>query len=187
QNVMPGRSLIIRPGLIVGPNDPTDRFSYWPARVARGGRYLAPVRPGYLTQFIDVRDLADWTIAMVEGGATGVFNATGPETPLALGDLLATCAEVAGVQAEPVWVDRDFLQQHEIQPWMEMPLWVPEDPDSIGFSQISIARALSAGLQFRPLRDTVVDTLAWLQTRPADQQWRAGLSAEREAELLRLR
>jgi 2'-hydroxyisoflavone reductase len=181
---MPGRVLTIRPGLIVGPHDPTDRFTYWPARVARGGPYLAPERPGYLVQVIDVRDLADWTIALVEAGAVGVYNATGPERPLELGAILAACRAAGGVEAEPVWASAAFLAERGVAPWSELPLWVPEAADTVGFSQIDCAKAIAAGLRFRPLAATVADTLAWAAARPADHQWRAGLPAERERELL---
>lgn len=181
---MPGRVLNIRPGLIVGPNDPTDRFTYWPVRVARGGRFIAPERPGYLTQIIDVRDLAEWTLRMIEAGRTGVYNATGPEQPLPLGDLLDTCRAVAGSDAQPVWASADFLAEHEVQPWLELPLWVPEGPEYLGFSQVAIERARAEGLSFRPLADTCAATLEWARSRPADHQWRAGLPAEKEAQLL---
>ncbi|MBX0327233.1 hypothetical protein K2Z83_06005 [Oscillochloris sp. ZM17-4] len=181
---MPGRTLNIRPGLIVGPHDPSDRFTYWPARVARGGRYLAPERPGYLVQIIDVRDLAAWTIRMVEAGATGVYNATGPEQPLALGDILNTCREIAGSDAEPVWADAARLKAAGVAPWVELPLWVPEEPDTLGFSQINCGKAIAAGLRFRPLAETVADTLTWARARPADHQWRAGIAADKEASIL---
>lgn len=182
---LPGRALIIRPGLIVGPHDPSDRFTYWPMRVARGGAYLAPEHPGYLVQLIDARDLASWTIAMVERGAVGVYNATGPERPLPMGELLEACRQAAGVEAQPVWASAAFLAEQGVQPWMELPLWVPEAPDTLGFSQIDCGRATAAGLRFRPIAETAADTLAWATTRPSDYVWRAGLAAEKEAELLR--
>lgn len=181
---MPGRVLTIRPGLIVGPHDPTDRFTYWPWRVAKGGPFLAPEGPGYLVQYIDVRDLAAWTLDMVEAGRTGVYNATGPATPQPLGELLAACAAAAGVEAEPVWASAAFLQEGGVRPWSELPLWVPDTPDHAGFSQVSVAKALAAGLTFRPTVETCADTLAWARTRPADHQWRAGLAPEKEAALL---
>jgi 2'-hydroxyisoflavone reductase len=177
---MPGRVLTIRPGLIVGPHDPSDRFTYWPARVARGGRYLAPERPGYLVQVIDVRDLAAWTVAMVEAGATGVYNATGPERPLELGDILAACKAAAGSNAEPVWASAEALKEAGVAPWVELPLWVPEAPDTLGFSQINCAKAIAAGLRFRPIADTIADTLAWANARPVDHEWRAGLAPDKE-------
>ncbi len=123
---MPGRVLVIRPGLIVGPDDPTDRFTYWPVRVSRGGQVLAPSGPDYLTEIIDVRDLAEWTIRLVEARITGIFNATGPESPLTLGDVLETSRKVCATDAEFVWMSEQFLQENEVQPWSHMPLWVGE-------------------------------------------------------------
>lgn len=181
---MPGRVLNIRPGLIVGPHDPTDRFTYWPWRVARGGPYVAPEHPGYLVQLIDVRDLATWTIACIERGTTGVFNATGPEQPLVLGELLDTCRAVAASDAVPVWKSAAQIAEAGAQPWLELPLWVPEGPDTRGFSQIDCRKAVGAGLRFRPIAEIVADTLDWARTRPADHTWRAGLPAEKEQTLL---
>ena len=184
EQALPGRVLTVRPGLIVGPHDPTDRFTYWPMRVARGGAFLAPGRPEYVTQFIDVRDLADWIIRAVERGTTGVFNATGPERPLEFGAFLAACQAVSGAAATPLWVEDEALAAAGAQPWSELPLYVPAAPEYRGFAQISIAKALAAGLGFRSLEQTIADTLAWAQTRPDDYEWRAGLTAEREAEIL---
>lgn len=184
EEVMPGRALIIRPGLIVGPHDPTDRFTYWPRRVARGGEVLAPDRPDRETQFIDARDLADWTVRMLEAGATGVYNATGPAERLAMGHLLDVCNAAGGGSATFTWVPEHFLLDAGIGPWMELPLWVPES-EGAGFSSVSIAKALAAGLTFRPLEETVRDTLAWDAARPADAEYRAGLDAEKERETLR--
>ncbi len=181
---MPGRTLVVRPGLIVGPDDPTDRYTYWPVRIARGGPFIAPEHPGYLVQYIDVRDLAAWTIGLIEQGKIGVYNATGPERPQPLGELFDLCAEVVGAPASPVWASAAFLAEHGVQPWMELPFWIPETPEMIGFSQVSIAKAMADGLAFRPARDTAADTLAWAATRPADYAWRAGLAPEKEAELL---
>jgi 2'-hydroxyisoflavone reductase len=186
ENAVPGRVLIIRPGLIVGPYDPSDRFTYWPFRVAQGGEVLTPDRPSYRTQFIDVRDLADWTIRMMEEKAAGVFNATGPALPLPLGDLLETCRNVSGSDAQFTWVDEAFLLSQSVQPWMELPLWIPEsDPESAGMNQTSVQKALQAGLTFRALEETVKDTLTWADTRPADHSWRAGISREKEMQILR--
>jgi 2'-hydroxyisoflavone reductase len=181
---MPGRTLVVRPGLIVGPDDPTDRYTYWPVRIARGGPFIAPERPGYLVQYIDVRDLAAWTIGLIERGRTGVYNATGPERPQPLGELFDVCAAAAGVPASPVWASATFLAEQGVQPWAELPLWVPETAETLGFSQVSIARAVADGLAFRPAQATAADTLAWAASRPADHPWRAGLSPEKEAELL---
>lgn len=184
ETAMPGRVLTIRPGLIVGPHDPTDRYTYWPWRVARGGPLLAPEQPGYPVQYIDVRDLAAWTVQMVERAQTGVYNATGPAAPQPLGAMLAACATAAGVELEPVWADAAFLAEHGVKPWSELPLYVPSEPDMLGFSQVRVRKALDAGLRFRSAVETAADTLTWARTRPADHQWRAGLPAEREAELL---
>ena len=183
ERAMPGRALIVRPGLIVGPHDASDRFTYWPLRVARGGDVLAPHGPGYRTQFIDVRDLAMWTLTMIERGATGVFNATGPVEPLPLGTLLATCRDVARSDARFVYADEAFLLEQGVEPWTQLPLWIPGE-EGFGGNRFDIAAALAAGLTFRPLEETVADTLAWARTRPSNLALRAGLEPEREAELL---
>ncbi|MBX3014865.1 MAG: NAD-dependent epimerase/dehydratase family protein [Caldilineaceae bacterium] len=179
---MPGRVLTIRPGLIVGPHDPTDRFTYWPVRVARGGAVLAPGEPSQAVQFIDVRDLAAWTIRMVEAKATGVYNATGPATTLPMQRFLAACNQVGGAQANLLWVDEPFLTEAKVGAFVELPLWVPAA--MAGLEQINCGKAIAAGLTFRPLATTIGDTLTWHATRPTDHSWRAGLSATREAELL---
>ena len=182
----PGRTTIVRPGLIVGPGDPTDRFTYWPARVARGGEVLAPGRPSDPVQFIDARDLAEWTVRMVEQRAAGVYNATGPATPLGMGGMLAAMEPLAEQPVRFTWVDADFLAANGASPWSDLPVWVPPVGTEEGFAQVSIRRALDRGLTFRPLSQTARDTLAWHRTRPAAQQERlqAGLTPEREAELL---
>jgi 2'-hydroxyisoflavone reductase len=182
---LPGRVLTIRPGLIVGPYDPSDRFTYWPWRVAQGGEVLAPGQPEYEVQFIDVRDLAEWTLRMVEAQHTGIFNATGPRSPLPMGSLLETCQQVSASDAHFTWVDEQFLLEHGAQPWMELPLWIPQsDAENAGMSAVSIQRALNAGLTFRPLADTVRATLAWAATRSPEHVWRAGLPREKESQLL---
>lgn len=183
---LPGRTLVIRPGLIVGPHDPSDRFTYWVHRIAQGGEVLAPGRPTRHTQLIDVRDLAEWTLAMVEARQTGVYNATGPSRPLEFGAALDVCRVASQSDARLTWVAEDFLAEHEVGPWIELPLWLPEtDPDMVGFAAIDCTKAIGAGLVFRDLAETVRDTLAWQASRPADYAWRAGLAPEREAELLR--
>ncbi len=179
---MPGQTLIIRPGLIVGPYDASDRFTYWVRRVARGGEVLAPDGPEYVTQFIDVRDLAEWTVRMVEGGATGTYHATGPGQPLPLGEVLAACQAASGGTGHVTWVSEAFLAEHAVGAYVEMPLWVPSE--AVGFNRVDCGRAIGAGLTFRPVAETVRDTLAWDQTRQPDVPLRAGLSAEREAALL---
>jgi 2'-hydroxyisoflavone reductase len=185
ESALPGRTLVVRPGLIVGPYDASDRFTYWPWRVAQGGRVLAPGRPERGVQFIDVRDLAAWIIQLVEARQTGVFNADGRPGEVTMAALLETCKAASGSDAQFVWAGDEFLTRNNIGAWMEMPLWIPEnDPDASGFFSISVARAVQAGLSHRPLHVTVADTLAWARTRPADYAWRAGLRREREAELL---
>jgi len=185
EQAMPGRVLTIRPGLIVGEYDPTDRFSYWPWRVAQGGEVLAPDNPTHLTQFIDVRDQAEWTIRMVEEKHTGVYNATGPEQPMTMGKLLDTSRIVSGSDARITWVSEDFLLENDVEPWTQLPLWLPaSDPTVAGMDRMSIQKALQAGLTFRPLEDTIQSTLNWVNSRLADYEWRAGISREREAELL---
>ena len=180
----PGSALIIRPGLIVGPFDPSDRFTYWPARIAEGGEVLAPGDPNRQVQVIDARDLAAWSVDCVERGLTGTFNATGPATRLSMAELLDACREGTGSDAQFTWVDEAFLAQEGVGPWMELPLWLPNsDERSRGMLAVSIARALAEGLTFRPLAETARDTLAWQRSRPQGEA-RAGLKRERELELL---
>jgi 2'-hydroxyisoflavone reductase len=184
----PGRTTIIRPGLIVGPRDESDRFSYWPIRIARGGEVLAPGQPTDPVQLIDARDLAEWTIRMAENGTTGVFNATGPRSRLSIAEMLGGIRAVlpASHEVRLTWVPAEFLAEHGVQPWGHMPVWVPPVGQSAGFADRGISRAVEAGLTFRPLAETARDTLAWHAERPAERQARlnAGLPAEREAEVL---
>lgn len=186
QDVFGIRSLIIRPGLIVGPHDPTDRFTYWPVRVARGGDVLAPDQPEVLTQVIDVRDLSDFIIEIVQQNVTGVFNATGPDHELTFGALLDTCKLVSASDAKFHWASVDFLNQNNVAPWSDMPAWLPDTGEDAGFARVDISKAIKAGLLFRPLEETVRDTIKWAAGLPEDHEWRAGLTLEREAELLRL-
>ena len=186
QDTYGDRALIIRPGLIVGPNDPTDRFTYWPVRIARGGVVLAPEKPEAPVQIIDVRDLAEFTIHLIEENASGVYNVTGPDYELTLGALLQTSKEVSGSNARVHWASVEFLNQNNVAPWGDMPVWVPDTVEDAGFSRFNLSKAIGAGLKFRPLADTVRDTIEWANTRPADHQWRAGLKHEREQELLKL-
>lgn len=179
EKAMPGRVLHVRPGLIVGPHDPTDRFTYWPHRIAQGGRVLGPGRPEREVQFIDVRDLAEWTLRMVETGRTGVYNATGPEQPLTMLALLEACKTATASDAHVVWVDEPFLAAQGLRPYLDAPLWIPEVHDTV-----SCAKALGQGLAFRLLEETIGDTAAWHALRPRDLKLRAGLSSERESELL---
>ena len=189
----PGRATYVRAGLIVGPHDPTDRFSYWPERVARGGEVLAPGSPERGVQFVDVRDLAEWIVAATEDGVAGAFNATGPERPLPMGELLATCREVSGSDASFVWVDEGFLVERDVGQWLELPLWIDSRDESMShFMEVDTGRAVTAGLRFRPLTETVRDTLAWLGSREGRGAGTAamggtegvGLDPARERELL---
>jgi 2'-hydroxyisoflavone reductase len=185
QETYPAGALILRPGLIAGPYDHTDRFTYWPVRVARGGDVLAPVGPDEPTQFIHARDLADFAIKCIEEKSTGVFNVVGPEQPCPFGELLETCKQVSGSDANFIWASAEFIAEKDIAPWTELPLWVPET-EGRGFSRVSNARARAAGLEFKPIREIVRETLEWVGTRPAGYELRAGLKPEREAELLKL-
>lgn len=186
EETMPGQTLTIRPGLIVGPFDPTDRFTYWPHRAAQGGDMLAPAPPDRRVQFIDARDLAEWTVRMVENRATGTYNATGSDESLSFGWLLDACIDGGGVDTRPVWIDEAFLLEQGVGPWVELPLWTPAADESMrGLMAVNVRKAIDAGLTFRPLTDTVRDTLLWDATRPSDVERPAGLSHEREAVVLR--
>jgi 2'-hydroxyisoflavone reductase len=188
EEAFPGRSLILRPGLIVGPHDPTDRFTYWPARIAEGGEVLAPGDPSAAAQWIDVRDLAGWMVDMSERGATGVMNAVGPAEPTGLGELLEVCVdEVAPPGTSLVWIEDSLLLEHGLEPWVDLPLWLGGDPTLGGLEQVSGERALRAGLRLRSAADTVRDTLAWHRGGGRAAR-RAGfkLDRTRETELLLL-
>ena len=186
QDVFGIRSLIVRPGLIVGPHDPTDRFTYWPVRIAHGGEVLAPDRPDVLTQVIDVRDLAKFIIDLIEQNVSGVFNATGPDHELSLGRLFDTCKLIGNSDAKFKWAPLEFLNQNNVAPWSDMPVWLPDTGEDAGFARVDISKALRAGLKFLSLEETVHDTLEWANSRPADHEWKAGLKPEREKELLNL-
>jgi 2'-hydroxyisoflavone reductase len=182
----PGKTLVIRPGLIVGPGDETDRFTYWPVRIDRGGEVLAPGNQSDPAQIIDARDLAEWTIRMVENREVGIYNATGPATPLTIGTMLGTIKDVVKSNATFTWADAKFLEEQKVAPWSDMPVWVPPEGEMAGFAFISIKRALEKGLTFRPLGDTARDALAWFKSQPPERQakLRAGLTPEREKEVL---
>ena len=186
----PGMHTIIRPGLIVGPLDATDRFTYWPYRIDKGGEVLAPGSPTDPVQFIDSRDLAEWTVRMAETKTTGIYNATGPAAPLTIAEMLYGIKAVTTAGAQFVWVPAEFLAEQKIMPWRHMTVWVPPTGDSAGFSRRSVAKAVAAGLTFRPLAVTARDTIDWNRTR-TPQQLAAlaegavgGISAQREAAVL---
>ncbi len=185
-DAMPGGATIIRPGLIVGPEDRTDRFTYWPVRVERGGEVLCPGAPADNIQFIDVRDLAEFIVVCLENKVLGTFNADAPAGVLTMGQLLDTCREVAGANARLTWADAEFLAQQNVSPWQDMPCWVPAVGAEAGFGKVNTEKAHAAGLGMRPLDDTVRATLAWWHTEPEDRRktLRAGLTPEREAAVL---
>lgn len=176
---------IIRPGLICGPGDETDRFTYWPVRLTRGGEVLAPGDGTDPTQIIDARDLAEWTVRVAEQRTAGVFNATGPNAPVPMRRFLDGVA--AGVGAKPTyaWAPDAFLEANHVSAWSDMPVWVPAKAEP-GFHRRANTRAIRAGLTFRPLSVTAADALAWFKTLPPERQakMRAGLTPEREAALL---
>jgi 2'-hydroxyisoflavone reductase len=176
RDVFDDRALVVRPGLIVGPHDPTGRFTYWPHRVARGGEVLAPAPPERRTQVIDVRDLATWMVALCERGTSGTYNAIHPGVTMA--ELLDTCRAAAASEARVTWVDDAFLLAEGVGEWMELPLWIA-DPALAAADRVRVARAVDAGLTFRPLMETVRGALEEAETTEA-----AGLTPDREAELL---
>lgn len=183
EDALPNRTLVIRPGLIVGPHDYSDRFTYWPVRVAAGGEVLAPGRPARHVRVIDVRDLAEWNVRMTEERRTGIFNASGADG-LTMGQLLDACRATSGSSdASFTWVDEEFLLAQEVGTWVELPLWT-RDEDA-GIFEARNDKASAAGLTFRPLNATIADTLEWARARPADTEWRAGMKPEREREVLR--
>ncbi|MCH2101157.1 MAG: epimerase [Planctomycetes bacterium] len=179
---MPGRVAHVRPGLIVGPLDNSDRFTWWPHRMAQGGETLAPGRPDGPIQIIDVRDLTEWCLDLAEQRVVGVFNAVGPASRVTMQEFLHGCKIVLGSENTFTWVDQQFLIDRQVSPYTEMPLWVPREDPPYGTAQCQ--KAMAAGLKFRPIGDTIRDTLAWSNTRAADHRWRAGMTIERETEIL---
>ena len=181
EDAMPGRVLSVRAGLIVGPYDPTGRFTYWVHRIARGGRVLAPEPRAQPLQLVHGRDLAEWMLAMAERRESGVFNATGPERPLTMEGLLETIDETTGSGARLVWTDERYLVERGVEEWSELPLWLAPgvNPESAGLMAVDVRKALAAGLRFRPLSETIRETLDEAETIPT-----AGLPAARERELL---
>ena len=178
----PGRTTVIRPGLIVGPDDPTDRFTYWPVRIEEGGEVLAPGNPDHSNQIIDQRDLTEWTVRVAEEGVMGDFNATGPESRLSMAEMLYGIRAVTIRPVKFTWVPEDFLEAHDARPWRDLPSWVPGNE----LMYVDVSRAVAAGMTFRPLAVTVRDTLDWDRTRPASEreQRGAGMSREKERALL---
>ena len=176
-----GASCIIRPGLVVGPEDPSDRFTYWLRRIKFGGDVLVP-RPDQPVQFIDARDLADFVIRSAEEANEGTFLTTGPAEPLTMGEFLSDCQKVLDVKAFFTCADDAFLLQQGVEPFEDLPLWVPKELE--GFMTLDCLKARERGLFFRPLSETIFDTFTWDMSRPWDEQVNAGLTLDREAELL---
>ena len=185
------RALLVRPGLVVGPHDPTQRFTWWPARLARaaqdGHPVLAPGAPQAPLQFIDARDLAALLLKLLDAGAEGAFNAVAPPGFTTMAGLLQACADAAGLASPPLrWLDEATLLAQQVRPWVDLPLWLPADGEHAAFMAVPNARALAAGLRLRPLAQTVADTLAWWRALPAADQafTKAGLAPAREQALL---
>lgn len=177
-------SLIIRPGLIVGPHDPTNRFTYWPVRIRKGGKTLAPGNGSGFIQVVDVRDLAEFMVNLIEKNVNGVFNVTGPTRPLRIDELLDRLIQVTQSDTELVWKQDQWLLDNKVGPWMEMPLWAPS-PAFQASMQTNISKSMEYGMTFRALEETVQDTLVWYDTIIGDEkEWPAGLDAKKEMVLL---
>ncbi|HUS32110.1 MAG TPA: NAD-dependent epimerase/dehydratase family protein [Kofleriaceae bacterium] len=164
---MPGKVTVVRPGLIIGPGDPTGRFTHWPTRCADGGEVLAPGDGSTPVQYIDGRDLGDWIVHLIEQGTFGTMNALGPDKKITMREVLDACNAAGGNKAKLTWVDWKFLEKQDVAPWAEMPMWIPTEEDP-GFGSMSNMRAVKAGLKFRPMAEIAKDTLAWLAALPAD-------------------
>lgn len=186
EKALPNRTTNIRPGLIVGPRDNVPRFTYWPVRIERGGEVLSPGDPDDPVQYIDGRDLAEFIVACIENGTTGVFNATGPNWPTNIAELLYGCKAVTGPDARFTWVNADFLDQQNVQGWTHLPVWIPPKGEYEGYHRINIDKAIAAGLRSRPLAETARDTLDWFHAWPKGKRfpWGGVITPEREAEVL---
>ncbi len=185
EEMLPGRALHVRSGLIVGANDHTDRFPYWPKRVAQGGQVLAPSSPDHPVQMVDARDEAEWIIRSVERGLAGYFNVTGARGTT-FGQVLETAKQVSGSDAEFIWMTPAFIEANEVRPWQDLPLWIPPVGEHAGFHEYNIDAAVAEGLTFRPISDTIQEILDWQKTQPDDYKLKQGFSAEREQELIAL-
>ncbi len=177
---------IVRPGLIVGPGDLSDRFSYWPVRIDRGGEVLAPGTPNDPVQYVDARDLGEWIVRLAESKTRGTFNATGPKAPTSIAEMLYGIKAVTTSDAQFTWVPADFLDANQVRAWSDMPVWVPPQGRTAGFARVICKKAYAAGLTFRPLAETAAATLQWYHARPVPEQdkARAGLAPDREAAVL---
>jgi len=189
---LPGRATVLRPGLIVGPDDNTDRFTWWPARAARGGEFIAPGAPTDPLQIIDVRDLAAFTLNVVEKNVTGTYNVVSNPNGFKFGDLILDCVHAVHrlpneiIHPWPVWIPADFLEAQQVAPWSEMPAWLPAKGEEAAFASTSNAAAVAQGLTITPLGKTVEDTLAWHLGRPAEERekLKAGIAPEKEAAVI---
>ena len=186
RRAFPDRSCVVRPGLIVGPGDYSDRFTYWPVRIYQGGEVMAPGNPSDPVQFIDCRDLGEWYIRLVKNGTTGDFNGVGPRSPMSIAGMLYGIRATVDNEISFTWVDADFLEESEVQAWMHMTVWVPPVGEYAGFSSSNIDRALAAGLTFRPLADTAVATVEYWNSLPEERRAtpKAGCLPELEAKVL---
>jgi 2'-hydroxyisoflavone reductase len=186
REAFPDGAIILRPHLIVGPGDPTDRWTYWPVRVDRGGEVMAPGTPNDLTQYIDTRDLAEFGVTLVENRSLGTYSGVGPLAPLNMGGMLYGIRAVVINEVSFTWVPADFLAEHEVAPWAHMPAWIPPEGEFAGFGAFDNSRSVAAGLKYRPLADTAKATIDWWKAQPEERtaEPRAGLAPEREAEVL---
>jgi len=186
ERAFPGRATIVRPSLIVGPGDGTDRWTYWVARTHRGGVMAVPGTPRDPAQFIDARDLSEWVVRLAENGTTGIFNGVGPGTPLNSAEMFYGIRAVTSAPVAFEWIDADFLEEMGIRAWSDMPAWFPPQGRTAGFARMSNARAMAAGLTFRPLAVTAAETLGWFLSLPAERQekLRSGMTPGREEALL---
>lgn len=183
EEIFPGRALHIRAGLIIGPYDPTDRFTYWPARIQKGGEFIAPLGPDQRMQFIDARDIVRWALRLAQVRQGGVYNVTGD--PLPIGEVFDTIISVTGASATPVYVDEKFLEQQQIEPWQELTMWIPASNQAFAhMNEIDIEKAKRAGLTLTPLRATVRNLLAWHNQRDLSQPPAYGLSTDKEQKAL---
>jgi 2'-hydroxyisoflavone reductase len=185
ETAMPGRATCVRAGLLVGPGDPTDRFTYWPVRLARGGEMAAPGTPEDPMQFVDVRDLGAWMIRVIEEHTTGVFNVVGPEVQK-FGAVLDACKRGVGSDARFTWIDQAWLEKNKLSGWGSFPVHVSPSDDECGFARVSAAKAIAKGLQFRRVEETAKDTLAFWNSLSEERRAkeRPGLTAEKEAQVL---
>src|ERR1043166_489043 len=189
QKLYPNIWTVIRPCLIVGPLDRTDRFTYWPARIDKGGEVLAPDKPDDPCQFIDSRDLAEWTVRVAEMRLLGLYNAIGPDKPLTVGQMLYGVKAVTTAGAQFTWGPGDFLQEQKVRPWRDMTVWQPPVGRTAGYQRRDASKAISHGLTFRPLAVTAKDTLDWHKTRPEKEQLATlngeinGIGMKREADV----